>query len=45
MRVSDLAVEMGLDASTISRKVQELEAARLVIRFEHPRTGDRQCCR
>jgi DNA-binding MarR family transcriptional regulator len=27
VRVSDLAAEMGLDASTISRKVQELEAA------------------
>jgi len=36
VRVSDLAVEMGLDASTISRKVQELEAARLVTRTEHP---------
>jgi DNA-binding MarR family transcriptional regulator len=36
VRVSDLAAEMGLDASTISRKVQELEAAGLVRRAEHP---------
>jgi DNA-binding MarR family transcriptional regulator len=36
VRVSDLAAEMGLDASTISRKVHELEAAGLVARAEHP---------
>jgi DNA-binding MarR family transcriptional regulator len=36
VRVSDLAVEMGLDASTISRKVQDLEAAGLVARAGHP---------
>ena len=40
IRVSDLAEQMGLDISTVSRKAQQLEAAGLVERTETP--GDRR---
>jgi DNA-binding MarR family transcriptional regulator len=40
IRVSDLAEQMGLDISTVSRKAQQLEAAELVERTGDP--GDRR---
>lgn len=39
-RLSDLASEVGLDASTVSRHVRSLEEAGYIARTEHP--GDRR---
>ena len=45
IRVSDLAEQMGLDISTVSRKAQQLEAAGLVERTGGPRIAGRRCSR